>query len=477
MRVDVAVGTVVAGYRLDRLIGEGATGAVYSATRRSDGGRVALKVLAAALARDHRYRRRFLRESEIASKLAHENIVKVVDGGDDAGTLYLAMDYIEGSTLGELLKRERRLEVGRTLALLNQIAAGLDAAHRAGLVHRDVKPENVLVTPGPDGEHAYVCDFGLARRYEGTDSLTRERAFVGTLDYAAPEQIEGEAIDRRTDVYALGCMLFACLTGAPPFSRDSELALLFAHLNADPPRLSQLLPGLPVPLDAVAAKALAKSPSDRYESCGAFVDAAGAAFREERRPRRVVRAPVAAAAAAMVAAAIAVPTLLTVGRGPNAAPPKPQITAVSIAGARLGRMPAYYRSVLGGNRAAELTDFHLPSLAFQLRQVAVYFPDQGEPADVITTWNREHKTAAGIGPCSSLSDMRRAYGTRLHPTHAGHTGTVQWSWALGDNLLFVTQDHRTVAAVVLYDGGGHPDGAFGSEAWANYIGVSEIACR
>src|SRR5437867_825295 len=279
MRPEVRTGALLAGFRVQSLLGKGAMGTVYSAEETSTKRRVALKLLAPELARDERFRRRFLRETELASSLDHPHIVPTLASGEEGGTLYLAMAHVEGSDLRELLRREGRLEPERALDLLEQVAGGLDAAHAAGLVHRDVKPGNILVTEGPDGEQAYVCDFGLARHVSSVRSLTGERGFVGTIDYVPPEQIEGGAIDGRADVYSLGCVLYECLAGERPFERESELSVVFAHLNEPPPRLSDLRPELPQAFDGVFATALAKSRADRYATCGELVAAARAALR------------------------------------------------------------------------------------------------------------------------------------------------------------------------------------------------------
>ena len=260
-------------------------GTVYLAEETATGQRVALKLLAPELARDERFRRRFLRETELAASLSHPHVVPTLASGEDDGTLYLAMAYVEGSDLHELLRREGRLEPERAIALVEQIASALDAAHAQGLVHRDVKPGNILVS----GDHADICDFGLARHVSSVSSLTGERGFVGTIDYVPPEQIEGGRIDGRADVYSLGCVLYECLTGARPFDRESELSVVFAHLNEPPPRLSDLRPELPETFDEVFTTALAKSPEDRFSRCDELAAAARAALQGKTFVRRRVR--------------------------------------------------------------------------------------------------------------------------------------------------------------------------------------------
>ncbi len=187
--------------------------------------------------------------------------------------------------------REGPLPADRAVDLVGQVARALDAAHALGLVHRDVKPGNVLVTSTDTADHAYLCDFGLAKHVSSVNSLTGERAFVGTIAYISPEQIEGATIDARADVYSLGCVLFECLTGQAPFVRESELAVVYAHINEQPPRASDVWPGVPEGFDAVLAKALAKSPNDRYATCGDLAVASGSALRGEvqRRPRFPLR--------------------------------------------------------------------------------------------------------------------------------------------------------------------------------------------
>ena len=252
-------GSVVAGYRIARLIGRGATGAVYLAED-AERRQVALKVLIPELAQDARFRERFLREAQIAAALDEPHVVPTLAVGEDDGMLYLAMRFVDGLDLREILKREGPLSPERAVDLIGQVAGALDAAHALGLVHRDVKPGNVLVASTDAGEHAYLCDFGLAKHVSSVNSLTGERAFVGTIAYISPEQIEGGTIDARADVYSLGCMLFECLTGQAPFERESEIAAVYAHMNEPPPRASDVRPGIPEGFDAVIAKALAKAP-------------------------------------------------------------------------------------------------------------------------------------------------------------------------------------------------------------------------
>jgi ABC-type oligopeptide transport system substrate-binding subunit/class 3 adenylate cyclase/streptogramin lyase/tRNA A-37 threonylcarbamoyl transferase component Bud32 len=270
MTVEVALGSVLAGFRIERLLGSGAMGAVYLAEDVHLKRKVAVKVLARELAQDERFRRRFLLESQLAASLEHPHIVPIYGAGEEGDVLYLAMKYVEGYDLRELIDASERLEDERALNLLGQIGDALDAAHGLGLVHRDVKPANILIGPG-DVEHGYLCDFGLARHASTVASLTSEHGFVGTISYVAPEQIESGAVDSRADVYALGCVLYECLTGVTPFDRDGDLQVVFAHLKEPPPLITSLRPDLADEIDAVVHKALAKSPDERFSTCGELV--------------------------------------------------------------------------------------------------------------------------------------------------------------------------------------------------------------
>ena len=484
MRLEVHAGVVLAGYRVASLVGEGAMGAVYLAEEVSTGRRVALKLLAPELARDERFRERFLRETEFAASLEHPHIVRTLESGEDAGTLYLAMPYIEGSDLRELLRAEGRLEPERAVALVEQIAQALDAAHRGGLVHRDVKPGNILVAGEPPAEHAYVCDFGVSRHVSSVSSLTGDRGFVGTIDYVPPEQIQGGTMDGRADVYSLGCLLFECLSGARPFDRDSELAVVFAHLNEPAPRLSDLRPELPEVFDGVFATALAKAPDDRYSTCGELAAASRAALDGKTLPRRAGRRRSLLAGAA-VAAAAAVTVGLVATRDTHTPAPSAstEITQTSISGVALGRPRDAYKRRFGGYQQLVLTEVDpaIPGLSFGQPEVAVYFRADREHADIITTWNRRLRTAAGVGPCSTIDELKQAYGEDVRPSpHAlSPDGKTVYAYVVGRNLLFATQDQRTISAVALYRGSrnnqlnrpGSP------QSWANFVAAVERPCK
>jgi predicted Ser/Thr protein kinase len=264
------VGDTLGGYTLESLLGRGGMGSVYLATHERLGRRVALKVIAPELAHDDDFRLRFLREARLAASLDHPHVIPVYDAGEVDGVLFIAMRYVPGSTLQRVLQEAGPLPVAETVRIAEQVGSALDAAHAAGLVHRDVKPANVLLAE-PDG-HVYLCDFGLAKPMSSA-STTRTGFFLGTADYSAPEQIEGRPLDARADVYSLGGVVFHCLTGRPPFTRDTEFAVLQAHLADPPPLVSELRPALPLEVDRIVATALAKRPEARYASAGTFVGA------------------------------------------------------------------------------------------------------------------------------------------------------------------------------------------------------------
>ena len=446
MSASAAIGSVLAGFRVESLIGQGAMGAVYLAEDTATGRQVALKLLAPALAEDERFRERFLRESQLAASLDHPHIVPVLASGDENGVLYLAMAYVAGFDLRELLRREAPLEAERALRLVSQVADALDAAHENGLVHRDVKPGNILV--GDDGR-ASVCDFGLARHVTSVSSLTGDRGFVGTIDYVPPEQIKGGEVDGRADLYALGCVLFECLAGERPFERESELAVVYAHLNEPPSRLSDYRPELSAAFDDVFATALAKAPSERYSTCGELVGAARAALEGRRgvRRKRARRRLLLALAVSIVVVGATIGGTLALRRESSKA--APAITETSIAGAPLGLRVEGYTKILGrpdlrvdqGEQVPGFPSTEYPTLIFLRQKVAVYFPDGwGSRAKIITTWNEDFKTAAGVGPCSTIEGMKAAYGDRVKADHWGtikrNGTTMHFMYDVGQNLLF-----------------------------------------
>jgi serine/threonine protein kinase len=275
--IDLTAGTHLANYRIEELIGRGGMGVVYRAQHLTLGRKVAIKLLAPELARDESLRERFVRESCLAASIDHPNVIPIYEAGEDAGHYYIAMRYVEGVDLRQLLEQRARLEMQLTLLYLRQVAAALDAAHARGLVHRDVKPGNVLVEHGID--HCYLTDFGLTKAMGSTSGFTGSGQFVGTIDYIAPEQIEGKPLDARADVYSLGCIFHECLVGCPPFVRDTDMAVLVAHMKEPAPLLSAVRPDLPPGLDLVLATAMAKSREDRYPSCSSLMDAVTAAIR------------------------------------------------------------------------------------------------------------------------------------------------------------------------------------------------------
>lgn len=285
---DTRIGTDIAGYRLLEVIGRGGMGVVYLAEHHVLQRRAAIKLLAPELSDDALFRRRFLDESRAAASIDHPNIVPVYEAGESGGALFLAMRYVEGTDLRTILRTGGRLEPGHVVTVLAPIASALDAAHAIDLVHRDVKPANILVSSR--NGHPYLSDFGLTKHTLSRSGLTRTGQFLGTPDYVAPEQIRGEAVDGRADQYALACVAFECLTATVPYERDSELAALYAHVDAPPPDILERESSLPAGLREVFHRALAKRPDDRYEDCASFMRAVAAAI-EAKGPAPVVVPP------------------------------------------------------------------------------------------------------------------------------------------------------------------------------------------
>jgi YVTN family beta-propeller protein len=332
---DTRIGTELAGYRIEALLGRGGMSVVYRADHARLRRKVALKLLAPELADDERFRERFLRESQLAASLDHPNVVPIYDAGEVEGLLYIAMRYVPGTDMKALLRSEGALEPERALALVAQVGGALDAAHERGLVHRDVKPSNVLLAGRAGREHCYLADFGLSTSASDRSAVADPRQIVGTIDYVAPEQIRGGELDGRADVYSLACLLYESLTGDIPFRRGSDVAVIYAHLEEPPPKASERSLGLRPGLDAVLERGMAKAPEDRWESCGALVEAARSAVGGAVMPGRRARRKSALAALAVAAAGAAIAAALLSGGAPA-----------------IARADTLVRIDGGGNRAA-----------------------------------------------------------------------------------------------------------------------------
>ena len=304
------IGTELAGYLIERVLGRGGMSVVYLAHDPRLQRKVALKLLSADLAEDEAFRKRFLRESQLAASLDHPNVVPVYEAGEVDGLLYIAMRYVVGTDLKALLRAEGAFGPERALVLVGQVASALDAAHERGLVHRDVKPSNVLLTGQPGEEHCYLADFGLSTSASDR-SVAEAGQMLGTIDYVAPEQIRGADVDGRADVYSLTCLLYECLVGEVPFRRASDVAVIYAHLEEPLPKASEREASLPATVDEVLGRGTAKIPDERWQTCAALVEATRSAFggrpttvparRSRRRGIAAVLTGVAAVAAAFAA--------------------------------------------------------------------------------------------------------------------------------------------------------------------------------
>jgi len=312
---------------------------VYRAEHVMLGRKVALKLLSPQLGEDESFRERFTRESRLAASLDHPNIIPIYEAAESEGTFFIAMRYVEGSDLRTILK-EGPLDTGRVIPIIDQAANALAAAHARGLVHRDVKPANILVDPGAargEQDHVYLSDFGVAKQ-TAAPGLTKAGIFVGTADYAAPEQIEGKELDARADIYSLGCVVYECLTATSAYDKDSEVALMYAHLLEPPPHVSDRRPDLPTEIDEVVGKAMAKAPEERYQTPKDFaaalrdvladVSTAPAGERAGRAAPTVMAASAVAHAADGGAAAPSGAAQTTAG-GPETTAGGPETTASS----------------------------------------------------------------------------------------------------------------------------------------------------
>jgi DNA-binding NarL/FixJ family response regulator len=274
---EIGIGSTFAGHRIDAVAGRGGMGVVFRATDLILDRPVALKLIAPKFAQDPVFRARFERECRLAAVIDHPHAVEVFHAGEEGGLLYVTMRYVEGTDLRALLRKQPRLEARRAVRIVGEVAGALDEAHAHGLVHRDVKPGNVLLATPRAGERAFLTDFGLTKHRAADTDLTGTGLAIGTADYIAPEQARGMEVDGRADVYALGCVLFQALTGAVPYAHDSDLDKLWAHVHAPPPPLWDPRPDLPRRLGHVLVRAMAKDPADRHQSAGAMAREALAA--------------------------------------------------------------------------------------------------------------------------------------------------------------------------------------------------------
>ena len=283
---ELGTDSLFAGCRIQEVAGRGGMGIVYRATQLPLGRAVALKLVSPERAADPAFRARFERESRLAAAIDHPNVIPIYAAGEENGRLFIVMRWVRGHDLQALIARTGGLDPRRTAAIVAQVGAGLDAAHEAGIVHRDVKPANVLITGEEGSGHVYLSDFGLTREVTADTRITESGEWLGTVNFMAPEQFEGARVDSRTDVYGLGCLLYAALTGQAPYAGRTVAATMLAHLDETPPKPSAT-EGVPPAFDAVVARAMAKLPEDRYASAGELVEATQAAAgapREQRPP-------------------------------------------------------------------------------------------------------------------------------------------------------------------------------------------------
>ena len=453
-------GTSVGIYDVRTRIGRGGMGEVYLARDTRLGRPVALKVLPERFALDERFRERLLRESRLAASLDHPNVVPVYDAGEADGRLFIAMRYVDGIDLKALLRDTAPLAPERVMNIADQLAEALDAAHQRGLVHRDVKPGNVLLDQQGDRDHAYLADFGLTQTPATADPADGQ--FMGTVDYVAPEQIRGDVVDGRADQYALGCLLFECLTGSLPFRDRSEVAAIFAHLEEPPPVASERHEALPRALDAVIARAMAKEPAQRFDSCRELVAATHDALGLTPPPRRRRLWLVPVLAVALVVSAIAA-VALGVGHGAPASPAGPHGTLMRIDPRtnrvrRATSVPGYPQAVASTAGGIWMGDFregvlwrYDPSTRILQR-----ISSNGEPRDIAAFGDQVYVAVDDNLSTGSVARYDAASGGRIDSVGllacalASGDGVV---WAAGcpfvDRLSTDTQRLRTLFPVPL----------------------------
>ena len=417
---ELRVGAGFAGHRIEAVVGRGGMGVVYVAVHERLKQRRALKVIAPEYSRDPEFRRRFEREWEVASAIDHPHVITIFDAGEDDGQLYIAMRYVEGPDMRRLIAEQRRLQPDLTAEIVSQVASALDAAHRRGLVHRDIKPANVVIAEDGDGATtAYLTDFGLTKAVDTeTSGVTRTGMFVGTLDYIAPEQLEG-VVTPRVDIYALGCLTYHALTGHVPYPQATAPAKMWAHINTPPPEL----PGASPALAEAVARAMAKNPDDRFPSAGDFARAlagagpsparatpraaAGAQRRAPRRRaarlRRPSRRHVHTAATLFVVLCVGIAAGLLLSR--DGAVESARVPPIRFATRPFGALPKSTHTIGDGAIGLERT---------------VRFVDAGDCA-AVASYNR---TSAANLPCSAKGGPTSPVTTNFTLRDYGRVGTA-----------------------------------------------------
>jgi Protein kinase domain len=404
--VELSAGDVIAGYRVDAVAGHGGMGVVYRATDITLERPVALKLIAPELAQDQSFRERFKRESRLAASIRHANVITVFRAGEEEEQLFIAMDYIDGTDLRSLIASQGMLDPAGAADIVAQVASALDAAHAKGLVHRDVKPANVLIADDGGRSHAYLTDFGLTKNVASETGMTKTGVVMGTIDYVAPEQITGVRVDARADVYSLGCVLYEALTGQVPYPRDTSLATMYAHAEEPPPTPSSTRPELPASFDQVVRRALAKDPADRYPSAGDLGRAAVAAVADAL-PHGAERS-VAVGAAAPLDATVPSPAPPTVAAAAPRARRRVPLRVLGAAAVLLAGLAVALTLILGGGGSSGPTPLSKNAYqdgildAFRPTTVAVTNADKEIPEHVSSG-------SASIRAGNALTRVRKSY--------------------------------------------------------------------
>jgi streptogramin lyase len=404
-------GELIASYRVEELVGRGGMGEVYRAWDTRLERNVALKILASRYAEDDVFRERLLRESKLAASLDHANVVPVYDAGEADGRFFLAMRYVAETDLRALLRREGALPATRALEIVSQVADALDAAHARGLVHRDVKPSNVLLD---ERGHCYLVDFGLTQSIaSGTPA---DGSLLGTLDYVAPEQIRGDPVAAPADIYSLGCLLYECLAGAVPFGRPSEVATIYAHLEDPAPSAREHTPQLPAAIDAVLARALDKDPARRPQTCAELVDDARVALGVHEPARSGRRWPVVAAASALLAVLAAAAALVLTAGSTSAARAPGELVRIDPASNEVvsrTSVPGRPGNLVVAGGDVWSTDF-FDGVIWRLSPTGalVPIPSNGEPRDLAAVGDFLYVAGDGEWPSGNVSRYEVSTGIR-----------------------------------------------------------------